>query len=99
MNSLTRTSSVGIFPLAVVALGLVLSGCATNSPTTKAAAPDTKPSGATLWAKNCGHCHNIRSPDSYSDAQWDVAMLHMRIRANLTADEHKQILAFLKSAH
>jgi len=26
-------------------------------------------------------------------------MLHMRVRGNLTPDEHKKILAFLKSAH
>ena len=62
-------------------------------------APATAASGAALWAQNCGHCHNLRSPDSYSDAQWDVAMLHMRVRANLTANERQQILAFLRSAH
>ena len=99
MNSKTRTLSAGTAALAVVGLGFALSGCATNSTTTKATPPANKQSGATLWAQNCGHCHNIRSPDSYSDAQWDVAMLHMRVRANLTAEEHKQILAFLKSAH
>src|SRR5215468_11078367 len=89
--------------LVLACLGLLLAGC--SAPTAHnasgpagAAAP--KPaaagqSGAKLWGQNCGHCHNIRSPDSYSDAQWDVAMLHMRIRANLTAEEHKQILAFL----
>jgi len=54
--------------------------------------------GVQLWAQNCGHCHNVRSPDAYSAAQWDVAMLHMRIRANLTTQEHKAILEFLRSA-
>ena len=55
--------------------------------------------GAQLWAQNCGHCHNLRSPSSYSDAQWEVVALHMRVRANLTVEEHKQILVFLKSTH
>lgn len=55
--------------------------------------------GAQLWAENCVRCHNIRSPSSYSDAQWEVAMHHMRIRANLTAEEHRKILEFLKSAN
>lgn len=55
--------------------------------------------GPQLWAQNCAHCHNLRSPSSYSDSQWEVVSLHMRIRANLTADEHRKILAFLKSAH
>lgn len=88
-------------------LGFALAGCSTPTPATgtgqsKDAAqkgPTVGPSGAQLWAQTCGHCHNIRSPSSYSDAQWDVVMLHMRVRANLTAEEHKQILAFLKSAH
>ena len=87
-------------------IGFVLVGCSTPSDAKKtdATAATQKPalagpSGATLWAQNCMHCHNIRSPDSYSAAQWDVAMLHMRVRANLTAEEHKKILAFLKTAH
>ena len=41
----------------------------------------------------------VRSPGSYSNSQWEVALLHMRVRANLTAEEHKDILAFMKSAH
>lgn len=56
-------------------------------------------SGAQLWAETCIHCHNIRSPGSLSDAQWDVALLHMRVRANLTAEEQRKILAFMKTAH
>ena len=100
MNSKMRLLWAGTAAMAVVGLGLAIGGCSTNSGTSsRATASVAKTSGATLWAQNCGHCHNIRSPDSYSDAQWDVAMLHMRVRANLTADEHKQILAFLKSAH
>lgn len=55
--------------------------------------------GAQLWAESCNRCHNYRSPSSYSDAQWSVAMHHMRVRANLTAEEEKKILAFLKSAN
>ena len=66
-------------------------GCATISAPKQA-------SGARLWSQNCVKCHNSRSPSSYSDAQWEVAMLHMRVRANLTANEHKAILEFLQSA-
>ena len=101
------TWTVGVGALALLMTGLSLAGCSTpassNSSSTGAAtskkASLSNQSGATLWAQNCGHCHNIRSPDSLSDAQWDVVMLHMRVRANLTAEEHRQILAFLKSAH
>ena len=66
------------------------------------AAPSAPPapigkSGAQLWAEQCQRCHNVRSPSSYSPAQWDVAMLHMRVRANLTPEQHHKILEFLKA--
>ncbi len=41
----------------------------------------------------------MRFPPSYSDAQWEVAVHHMRVRANLTAVEHKRIVEFLKEAN
>lgn len=99
---------VGITTVLPAAIGMLLGvGCSTAGAAAKTnASSSTAPksaatvrNGPQLWARNCGHCHNIRSPDSYSDGQWDVAMLHMRMRANLTAEEHKQILVFLKSAH
>src|SRR5215468_1062124 len=84
---------------------LLIGGCATatssktpqSDTAVTAGAPAQPPQagGAELWGRNCGHCHNIRSPSSYSDAQWEVVMLHMRVRANLTPEEHKKILAFL----
>jgi hypothetical protein len=78
-----------------------LIGCASNTKTGEVAA-GTAPaaiekSGAQLWAENCIRCHNIRSPSNYSPAQWEVVMTHMRVRANLTPEEHKKILAFLKA--
>ncbi len=54
--------------------------------------------GAQLWAENCARCHNIQSPGTHSPAEWEVVMFHMRVRANLTAEEDEKILAFLKSA-
>ena len=55
--------------------------------------------GAQLWGERCGFCHNVRSPTSFSDAQWEVATLHMRVRANLTGEEQRKILEFLKAAN
>ena len=56
--------------------------------------------GATqLWAQACARCHNIRSPSQYSDREWDVLMHHMRVRANLTAEETEVIREYLKSAN
>ena len=55
-------------------------------------------SGQELWSNNCQRCHNTRSPAMYSDAQWDVIVHHMRVRANITGAEQRAIADFLKSA-
>jgi hypothetical protein len=55
--------------------------------------------GAMLWGENCGRCHNVRSPETLSDSQWEVAVMHMRTRANLSASEAEKIVEFLKSAN
>ncbi len=82
---------------ALSALSLLAAGCSSAGvqPSEKAAGEN----GAQLWGDNCARCHNYRSPSMYSEAQWEIITLHMRLRGNLTADEHKEILAFLKSAH
>ncbi len=64
-----------------------------------AAQDDSEEAGSRLWSQNCGMCHNKRSPEKYSDAQWDVIVHHMRTRANLTGEEQRKIVAFLKSAN
>jgi outer membrane biogenesis lipoprotein LolB len=68
---------------------LLLAGCAT-------AGPAEKPSGVELWQNHCMRCHNMRSPTELDDGQWEVAMMHMRLRANLSGDEQRAILAVMK---
>jgi cytochrome c5 len=55
-------------------------------------------SGEELWTNNCMRCHNIRPPTMYSNAQWDVIVHHMRLRANITGQEQRAIVEFLKSS-
>jgi nitrate/TMAO reductase-like tetraheme cytochrome c subunit len=55
-------------------------------------------SGQELWSNNCLRCHNIRPPTMYSNAQWDVIVHHMRVRANITGEEQRAIVEFLKSS-
>jgi len=55
-------------------------------------------SGEELWTMNCRQCHNIRPPTMYSNAQWDVIVHHMRVRANITGQEQRAIVEFLKSS-
>ena len=93
---------VGVSFLALALAAVHLAGCASPlaaASVRTAAAPHANAGAARLWAQNCAHCHNIRTPSAYSDMQWDVVTLHMRVRGNLTAEEHRAILAFLKSAH
>jgi hypothetical protein len=55
--------------------------------------------GAQLWSENCSRCHNLRPPQSYSNAQWEAVVHHMRIRANLTGEEARSITTFLQSSN
>lgn len=59
----------------------------------------TEKSGAQLWGESCVRCHNIASPSTFSDVQWDVAVKHMEFRAQLTREEAEKIVEFLKSAN
>ena len=84
--------SLLVMPLMLIAV-VVLPGCTSTS---EHVSSSTGASGQRLWAQNCSRCHNSRSPSDYNNTQWDVAMLHMRIRANLTAEEHVKIQRFLQ---
>jgi mono/diheme cytochrome c family protein len=55
--------------------------------------------GAQAWAANCASCHNFRSLLEKSDAQWEVASTHMRVRANLPGDVVRDIIFFLQSSN
>jgi len=50
-----------------------------------------------LYAVNCNRCHEERFPKEFTAVQWTSLMLHMRVRANLTAAESKKILKYLQS--
>jgi mono/diheme cytochrome c family protein len=91
---------------AALATAWLLAACQSMKPlqdaapaTASADSASAEKSGTQLWAENCTRCHGNRSPAAYSDSQWAVAMMHMRVRANLTAEEHRKILEFLQSAN
>ncbi len=103
LNVLNGVIWKSAFGIGLVLLLAVVGACSSLSSnqgqSTNAASAPSRKSGVQLWAENCNRCHNIRPPDSYSDAQWDVAMTHMRIRANLTGEDARAILEYLKSAN
>lgn len=101
-NGIGRLASL----LLVSGLSLGLGACATE----KTADPpgqtapeksegEPKKGAAQIWAENCGRCHNVRSPSSYSDAQWEVIGHHMRVRGYLTGEEQRTIVEFLKAGN
>ncbi len=55
--------------------------------------------GARAWADACSHCHNFRDPMEFSDGQWRAVMSHMRIRANLTGQQARDIQVFLQGSN
>lgn len=55
--------------------------------------------GARVYGSTCGRCHNARSPLEREDRAWVTIMNHMRVRANLTGDELRDVLAFLQATN
>lgn len=97
--------------VAAIAVTGLTAGCADQSPAVSTSAGSVRGSegaeppaalefsGAQLWDMNCAQCHNNRNPKDYSDAQWEVAVQHMRVQARLTGEEERKIAQFLKAAN
>ena len=111
MRSTCLTLLVGSLALAALALP---GGCSAGNTTSMTSAmqsetdaPEAAPEdeivsskgGAQVWSENCMRCHNLRRPRQRSDREWAVIAHHMRVRANLLAEEHRLILRFLQSAN
>ena len=56
-----------------------------------------QPSGAEVWAANCGRCHRMRATNTYSASQWDAIVTQMSLYARLTPDETQAVRQFLAS--
>lgn len=105
--------TIGVVVAGLLATFSVVSGCHNGGPaavTTENqgvtndlpgafAENDRTTGGALVWAQNCMRCHNLRRPHERSDREWDLIVHHMRVRAGLTAQEHRLIVEFLQSAN
>lgn len=83
---------VSVVIAVVIAVSTSLNSCKTS-------AVITSKSGAQVWGETCVRCHNSADPATFSDVEWDVAAMHMQIRANLTPEETKKVIDFLQSAN
>src|SRR5258708_29900026 len=90
--------------LAVVAIAMCLFSTAlvagedtkakrANPPAKKAEKKQQKKlSGAELYALHCNRCHAERYATERTEAQWQKILLHMRTRADITAEQAMAIL-------
>ena len=67
-----------------------------DSSTTKQKVAPKKLSGAELYSMHCNRCHPERYPTERTAAQWKTILLHMRVRANLPAEQARTILKYLQ---
>ncbi|MGD0139634.1 MAG: cytochrome c [Tepidisphaeraceae bacterium] len=109
-----KTKFLAVLVFGGVLAGMVLYGCnsdqSANPPAAQSVAPAApsggfalfgpppKKSGVQLWSENCTRCHNGRPPEEFSAAQWEVIVHHMRLRANLTGPEAREIVKFLQAS-
>src|SRR5450631_4755493 len=64
--------------------------------TTSSSSEQQKLTGQQLYAIHCNRCHSERYPTEWTSAHWRTLMTHMRVRANLPADQARQILKYLE---
>ena len=82
--------------LVLALLGLLVMGVPAEA---KERRSSTSWTGADLYNATCARCHSARPPVERSDKQWKIIMGHMRLRANLTAEESKKILEYLQNSN
>jgi len=90
--------SVSLLSCALVEGADATSGGTKSSGTNAVAAkaPPKKLSGAELYSIHCARCHPERYPTERTAAQWKTILMHMRIRANLPAEQARTILKYLQ---
>jgi hypothetical protein len=55
--------------------------------------------GGEVFAMYCNQCHNARALGERPLANYQNAVAHMRVRANLTGKEYAKLMAFLQRWH
>ncbi len=87
------------FPLALGVLLMERPAHAVNTPAATQPDPMQFARGAQTWANTCARCHNMRDPRELRDDQWRAVVSHMRVRANLTGGEARDVLMFLQGSN
>ena len=69
---------------------------AVSSKDTATKPPKHTLTGAELYSIHCNRCHPERYPTERTAAQWKTILMHMRVRANLPAEQSRTILRYLQ---
>jgi len=99
MNINKFKSAIGFTKVVVTIIGLTL---AYNVKADLLSEEHEKPDlayGAKVWAETCIRCHNLRDSSEFSDYEWKPIITHMRIRAGLTGEDSRAILAFIQASN
>jgi hypothetical protein len=98
-------AGAGLALVAASLCALSLTGASAEDKTPKEAKPEKKTekktekkklSGQELYAIHCNRCHPERYATERTASEWKTLMVHMRVRANLPADQAKTILKYLQ---
>ena len=60
------------------------------------ALPPAVTAGKTLFDGKCGRCHAFKQPELYTAPAWAPIMDRMALKARLSDDEKKQVLAYVQ---
>lgn len=55
---------------------------------------DTLIKGRTLYINNCGSCHYLRMPESYTAVQWEKNVNEMQKKAKVSKEQKETILKY-----
>jgi mono/diheme cytochrome c family protein len=102
---MNRFDSVRLRLLVGLALAVMAASIYAVSSSVVYAGPETAPqkpaetqavSGSDLYAIHCSRCHSERYATEFTAGQWKTIMIHMRVRANISADQAREILKYLQ---
>lgn len=97
-NSIWFRLAIVLFAYAIVAptVTVISQDTKTNSVPVKPPVRRHHLTGAELYSIHCNRCHPERYPTERTAAQWKTILMHMRVRANLPAEQARTILKYLQ---
>jgi len=71
----------------------------TSSDATTTATLEELQQGRELYINNCASCHDLYSPDDYSDTQWRGIMSSMGPKTRMTSSETTLVTKYVTRGH